>query len=200
MKRIAVLSLFALFTCVGYAAAQPTVVEIRAAEPSGPGAVLGTVTVTATPYGTLFTPNLSGLTPGIHGFHVHEHPSCAPMDRDGKPVASLGAGGHYDPAKTGKHLGPYGDGHLAVGGHSQEGQALSRPAPHGWRPAHLCRQATSRINRSRWAAAVRASAAGLRTRGPDFHTLRLSAASGCATQSGGFLNGDDACSYPCTTP
>jgi len=80
MKKIAVLSLFALMTFAGYAAAQPTVVEIRAAEPSGPGAVLGTVTITATPYGTLFTPNLSGLTPGIHGFHVHEHPSCDPMD------------------------------------------------------------------------------------------------------------------------
>jgi Cu-Zn family superoxide dismutase len=112
MKKIAVLSLFALVTFVGYAAAQQTVVEIRAAEPSGSGAVLGTVTITATPYGTLFTPSLSGLTPGIHGFHVHEHPSCAPMDRDGKPVASLGAGGHYDPAKTGKHLGPYGEGHV----------------------------------------------------------------------------------------
>ena len=84
MKKIAVLSLFALMTFAGYAAAQPTVVEIRAAEPSGPGAVLGTVTITTTPYGTLFTPNLSGLTPGIHGFHVHEHPSCAPMDKDGK--------------------------------------------------------------------------------------------------------------------
>ena len=112
MKKIAVLSLLALAAFSGYAAAQQTVVEIRAAEPSGPGAVLGSVTIAATPYGTLFTPNLSGLTPGVHGFHVHEHPSCAPMDKDGKPVASLGAGGHYDPAKTGKHLGPYGDGHL----------------------------------------------------------------------------------------
>ena len=112
MKKSVVLSLFALITFVGYAAAQPTVVEIRAAEPSGPGAVLGTVTITATPYGTLFTPSLSGLTPGIHGFHVHENPSCAPMDKDGKPVASLSAGGHYDPIKAGKHLGPYGDGHL----------------------------------------------------------------------------------------
>jgi len=112
MKKIAVLTLFALVTFAGYAAAQQAVVEIRAAEPSGPGAVLGTVTITATPYGTLFTPNLSGLTPGVHGFHVHEHPNCAPMDKDGKPVPSLGAGGHYDPAKTGKHLGPYGDGHL----------------------------------------------------------------------------------------
>jgi superoxide dismutase, Cu-Zn family len=112
MKKSAVLSFFALMTFVGYAAAQQTVVEIRAAEPSGPGAVLGTVTITTTPYGTLFTPNLSGLTPGIHGFHVHEHPSCAPMEKDEKPVPSLSAGGHYDPAKTAKHLGPYGEGHL----------------------------------------------------------------------------------------
>ena len=112
MKKIAALSLFALLTLVGYAAAQQTVVEIRAAGTSGPGAVLGTVTITATPYGTLFTPNLSGLTSGVHGFHVHEHASCAPMEKDGKPVPGLGAGGHYDPAKTGKHLGPYGEGHL----------------------------------------------------------------------------------------
>ena len=27
-------------------------------------------------------------------------------------VPALAAGGHFDPAKTGKHLGPYGDGHL----------------------------------------------------------------------------------------
>ena len=34
------------------------------------------------------------------------------MDKDGKAVASLSAGGHYDPAKTAKHLGPYGEGHV----------------------------------------------------------------------------------------
>jgi len=27
-------------------------------------------------------------------------------------TAGMAAGGHLDPAKTGKHLGPYGDGHL----------------------------------------------------------------------------------------
>jgi Cu-Zn family superoxide dismutase len=32
--------------------------------------------------------------------------------KEGKPVAALAAGGHYDPATTGKHEGPQGKGHL----------------------------------------------------------------------------------------
>ena len=34
------------------------------------------------------------------------------VEQSGKAVPALGAGGHYDPGKTGKHLGPYADGHL----------------------------------------------------------------------------------------
>ena len=49
---------------------------------------------------------------GVHGFHVHENGSCEPGMKDGKAVAALAAGGHFDPQKTGKHLGPYADGHL----------------------------------------------------------------------------------------
>jgi Cu-Zn family superoxide dismutase len=104
--------LVASFFAVSIAAAQSMVVEMRAAEPTGPGASLGTITITSTPYGTLFTPNLSGLAPGVHGFHVHANPSCDPKEKDGKMVPALAAGGHYDPGKTDKHLGPYGDGHL----------------------------------------------------------------------------------------
>jgi superoxide dismutase, Cu-Zn family len=36
-------------------------------------------------------------------------PSCDPADKDGEKVAGLGAGGHYDPQDTGKHLGPQSD-------------------------------------------------------------------------------------------
>jgi Cu-Zn family superoxide dismutase len=43
---------------------------------------------------------------------VHENPSCLPGEKDGKKVAALAAGGHYDPMKTGKHGFPWGDGHL----------------------------------------------------------------------------------------
>lgn len=77
----------------------------------GVGASVGTVTISETKYGLLFTPHLSGLTaansltPGIHGFHVHMNPSCADN--------GMAAGGHLDPLNTGKHLGPYNDqGHL----------------------------------------------------------------------------------------
>jgi len=71
---------------------------------------IGKVTVQETPYGLVFTPALTGLAPGLHGFHVHQNPSCDPGQQDGKPVAALAAGGHYDPKKTGKHSEPWDDG------------------------------------------------------------------------------------------
>ncbi len=43
---------------------------------------------------------LTGLAPGLHGFHVHEKPSCDAATRDGVAVAALAAGGHLDPAGT----------------------------------------------------------------------------------------------------
>jgi Cu-Zn family superoxide dismutase len=79
---------------------------------SGSGTSVGTITVTETAYGVLFTPALTGLPAGVHGFHLHENASCAPREKDGKAVAALAAGGHLDPEKTGKHEGPYGKGHL----------------------------------------------------------------------------------------
>ena len=93
--------------------AEDFIVTMNEALPAGNGKALGTVTVTETPYGLLFTPNLTGLAAGIHGFHLHENPSCAPGQKEGKAVAALAAGGHFDPQKTSEHLGPYSDkGHL----------------------------------------------------------------------------------------
>ncbi|WP_419204293.1 superoxide dismutase [Cu-Zn] SodC [Bordetella trematum] len=95
----------------GHAAAQS--VELFMAGPAGPEQSVGTVTLSQTPYGTLLTPDLHGLPPGIHGFHLHEKPSCEPSQADGKTVPAGAAGGHWDPKKTGAHKGPYDDsGHL----------------------------------------------------------------------------------------
>lgn len=88
------------------------IVPMSQVSSQGIGAIIGDITLEQTPYGILFTPHLRGLTPGLHGFHVHMKASCEPATLDGKVVAALGAGGHFDPENTGKHLGPYGPGHL----------------------------------------------------------------------------------------
>ncbi len=78
---------------------------------NGIGAAVGTVTMSESPYGVVFTPALKGLTAGLHGFHLHEHGSCLPQEKEGKKVAALAAGGHYDPDKTNQHGTPWGAGH-----------------------------------------------------------------------------------------
>jgi Cu-Zn family superoxide dismutase len=109
MKHVAVAAILAVCSL---AHAAETVVTMKLAEPDGPGASVGTVRLVQTPYGLVFYPALSGLPPGLHGFHVHEKPSCAPGQRDGNPVPALAAGGHLDPKNTNKHGQPWGDGHL----------------------------------------------------------------------------------------
>ena len=104
--------LFGMLVVVGTAHAAEVVVPMHLIDGHGVGEAIGTVTASTSPYGTILTPNLHGLAPGLHGFHVHQNPSCAPAEKDGKTVAGLAAGGHYDPSNSGHHAGPYGDGHL----------------------------------------------------------------------------------------
>ncbi len=87
-------------------------VELHLLTAEGSGDAVGAVGLTDTPYGLLLTPNLSQLEAGIHGFHIHANGSCDPAEKEGKMVAGLAAGGHFDPTETGKHEGPYGEGHL----------------------------------------------------------------------------------------
>ncbi|OKB65747.1 superoxide dismutase [Serratia marcescens] len=100
-----------LMVC-GAAQAATVDVEMHQVTGQGIGQDIGKVVISETPYGLLFTPDLKALPAGVHGFHVHENGSCEPGMKDGKAVAALAAGGHFDPQKTGKHLGPYADGHL----------------------------------------------------------------------------------------
>lgn len=75
--------------------------------------VIGTITFEDTPFGLMIYPDLKDFAPGMHGFHVHENPSCEGDMKDGSFVPGLLAGGHLDPAGTNKHLGPFNvHGHL----------------------------------------------------------------------------------------
>jgi len=96
----------------GAAAAAELRADMRRATPSGPGEAIGTVTIADSPAGALVKPDLKGLPPGPHGFHVHEHGSCQPTTANNQPVPAGAASGHFDPQSTSKHTGPHGEGHL----------------------------------------------------------------------------------------
>lgn len=100
----------------------------------GMGEKIGVIVFSDSDRGLEIKPDVSGLTPGLHGFHIHEKPSCERGEKDNQWQAGMAAGGHYDPAQTGKHLGPKGKGHqgdmpaLEVG---KDGKATkSLLAPH----------------------------------------------------------------------
>lgn len=60
---------------------------------NGEGESVGTVTFTQTEEGVLVEGSITGLTPGVRGFHVHENGVCDAPD-------FLGAGGHFNPTGT----------------------------------------------------------------------------------------------------
>lgn len=70
----------------------------------------GIVTFTVVANGVRVVGNFSGLTPGKHGFHVHEFGDCSAPD-------GASAGGHYNPtgmphsmpASTKRHVGDMGN-------------------------------------------------------------------------------------------
>lgn len=96
----------------GQAAAEDLTVQMHKLTESGTGEAMGEIQVTESPYGALFIPAVKGLPPGLHGFHIHENPDCGPGEDGGETKPGLAAGGHFDPEGTGRHEGPYGEGHL----------------------------------------------------------------------------------------
>ena len=98
-----------LITCcmlVAVAAqASEITVPMYLVSPDGKGKKIGKIIAEDSRYGLILTPDLSGLTPGLHGFHLHQNASC----KDN----GMAAGEHFDPDNTDKHLGPYNiKGHL----------------------------------------------------------------------------------------
>jgi Cu-Zn family superoxide dismutase len=123
--RVSILAAVALVGC-GKSAAPPAAVTATAPMPAptsvlnvemhvidvnGVGAAIGTVQVQEGPAGLVFTPDLTGLSAGLHGFHIHQNSDCGAKSKEGKMTPGEAAGPHYDPANTGKHAGPDGMGH-----------------------------------------------------------------------------------------
>jgi len=100
------------FAAAGAHAADQLHAPMTLVSPDGTGKMIGSVTVAESKDGLVFTPALTDLPPGTHGFHVHENASCGLAEKDGKPVPAGAAGGHYDPHGAKHHGAPTGDGHL----------------------------------------------------------------------------------------
>lgn len=72
--------------------AQESAKAIAVLHPTKASKVEGTVTFTKTGSEIKVVADITGLTPGKHGFHIHEFGDCS--SPDGKA-----AGGHFNPAK-----------------------------------------------------------------------------------------------------
>lgn len=87
-------------------------VEMHKVSKNGIGEPIGEVRILEHADGVLFEPQLEGLEPGLHGFHLHQDPSCEAASKNGEMTAAASAGGHFDPDATGAHNGPFHQGHL----------------------------------------------------------------------------------------
>lgn len=104
-------SIVAAVVAAGLTAAGPAYAGdmTAVANMAGPGGeAKGTVTLTQTSQGVLVAADLQSLTPGAHGFHLHETGSCSPDFK--------AAGGHYNP-------------HGASHGYAHEGQPHAGDMP-----------------------------------------------------------------------
>jgi len=110
MKNNSLLAFAAAMTAC--AAVADYKVDMNRIDAKGVGESVGSITIsTAQGGGVTFTPDLKGLPPGPHGFHVHQFANCGAKEKHGKLEPGEMAGPHFDPDKSGKHAGPSGQGH-----------------------------------------------------------------------------------------
>lgn len=76
----------------------PATAQVTLAAASG-SAVTGNLKLTASPGGVVMVGEIQGLTPGAHGFHLHEFGDCSAPDLKS-------AGEHLNPDKTEHGGGP----------------------------------------------------------------------------------------------
>jgi Cu-Zn family superoxide dismutase len=99
-RHICLFFLIFLFNILfGFKIAYALTVPMYLINENGQGKAIGNIVLTKASCGVLLTPDLHDLPPGIHGFHLHEHPSCGQKGMD--------AGGHLDKSHTNEHNGPY---------------------------------------------------------------------------------------------
>ena len=106
MKTVIALAFGVTLCAAGTAAAASATATVNKIDETGVGAAVGKLKFSDSKGGLKIMPALKGLPPGPHGFHVHANGNCGAAENNGKMTAGFAAGGHFDPASSGKHLGP----------------------------------------------------------------------------------------------
>jgi Cu-Zn family superoxide dismutase len=108
--KAGILTVVLVVTLVVVAQAQVVTRAVAVLSPTKGSTVSGTVTFTKVQTGVKIVADVSGLTPGLHGFHVHEFGDCSAPD-------ASSAGGHFNPTQTHhgapdmpfRHVGDFGN-------------------------------------------------------------------------------------------
>ncbi len=111
---------------------EPVTITVHRISADGIGAAIGTIKIADGVNGPVLNPDLAGLAPGGHAFHIHENPACGPVERDGKMIAGLAAGGHFDPKGemgNGEHVS--GADHSMLHGQVSHADVVARHHPNG---------------------------------------------------------------------
>jgi len=94
----------------GLAQGQAAKVAVATIQPLGPSTVKGLVLFTPLDHGVEISVQLTGLTPGQHGFHVHEFGDCsAPDGSSAGPHFNPEGKPHGAPGADASHAGDYGN-------------------------------------------------------------------------------------------
>jgi Cu-Zn family superoxide dismutase len=87
-----VLAVISVCSLASFASAQETKKAIAVLHSASGSQVMGTVTFTQVGDTVQVVADITGLTPGKHGFHIHEFGDCSAAD-------ASSAGGHFNPMK-----------------------------------------------------------------------------------------------------
>ena len=102
---------------------------------AGPdGAPMGTVTLTQGPHGVLISADVSGLSPGAHGFHIHAVGACAPDFTAASSHFDPRSGGHGFLHEDGAHAGDLPNIHAGTDGAARARRLLQRRRPRQCHP------------------------------------------------------------------